>query len=218
MTRLFFPRLLCVAALTLAGGCSALRPASTPQPVFYSLDHGQVPGRVMRMAAPAAPTLIVNPPRAASGFDSPRIIYVRTAHKLEYFTQSEWVDTPARMLAPLVVAALENSGAFRAVVSNAGAAAGDLRLDTEILNLQQEFGSAPSKTHFVLRAHLVDNRTRRVLAWREFDGSVAATSEDAYGGVVAANAAVQDVLAQLAAFCADGARTWHPRAAGDSRE
>ena len=92
-----------------------------------------------RAAAAAAPTLIVNPPHAAAGFDSPRIIYVREAHKLEYFAHSEWVDPPARMLAPLLVAAVENSGAFRAVVLTPSAAAGDLRLDTEIIRLQHEF-------------------------------------------------------------------------------
>jgi len=30
---------------------------------------------------------------------------VREPHKLEYFAHSEWVDPPARMLAPLIVAA-----------------------------------------------------------------------------------------------------------------
>ena len=218
MTRLSLPRLLCLAALTLAGGCSALRPAVTPQPAFYALDSGPVPGRAVHPAAPAAPALIVNPSRAASGFDSPRIIYTRAEHQLEYFAHSEWVDTPARMLGPLLVAALERSGSFGSVALTPGTATGDLRLDTEILKFQQEFGLRPSQVHFVLRAYLVDNRTRRVLASREFDGRVAATSEDAYGGVGAANVLVQDVLVQLAAFCADAARNWQPRVADDIKQ
>jgi len=157
-----------------------------------------------------APTLIVNPPHAASGFDSQRIIYVRGAHQLEYFAHSEWVDTPARMLAPLVVTAVENSGAFRAVVLTPSAAAGDLRLDTEIVRLQHDFGSQPSRVRFTLRAYIVDNTTRRVLAWREFDETVATASEDPYGGVVAANRAAQTVLDQLASFCAEAAVNWQP--------
>ena len=109
-----------------------------------------------RAAAKAAPTLIVNPPHAAAGFDSRRIIYVRELHKLEYFAHSEWVDTPARMLAPLIVAALENGGAFRAVVLTPSAASGDFRLDTEIVRLQHEFGTGPSRVRFTLRAYLVE--------------------------------------------------------------
>jgi len=86
------------------------------------------------------------------------------------------------------------------------AAGGDLRLDTQIIRLQHEFGARPSQVRFTLRAHLVDDRTRRVLAWREFDAAVPAVSEDPYGGVVAANRAVQMTLRNLADFCAEAVR------------
>lgn len=211
------PCRLCAAALclTLAGGCGALlRPTTTPQASFYSLDSARIEARAATGASAtssiAAPTLIVNPPHAASGFESQRIIYVREAHKLEYFAHHEWVDTPARMVAPLIVAAVESSGMFRAVVLTPSAAAGDLRIDTEITRLQHDFSSQRSGVRFTLRAYLVDNATRRMLAWREFDETVAAGSEDPYGGVVAANRAVQTVLEQLARFCAEAAASWQP--------
>jgi cholesterol transport system auxiliary component len=193
--------------------CSVLRPGATPPPAFYWLEgapgaaRAAVPTVAPAAAAAAAPTLIINPPHAAAGFDSPRIIYVRETHKLEYFARSEWVEPPARMLAPLLVAAVENTGAFRAVVLAPSAAAGDLRLDTDIIRLQHEFGTQPSRVRFTLRAYLVDDKTRRVLAWREFDAAVPAASEDPYGGVVAANRAVQTVLENLSAFCAEAARS-----------
>ncbi len=192
------------ASLMALGACGTLRPVATPPPAFYALDgpRGSAPAE----APAAAPTLIVNPPHAAAGFDSQRIIYLREAHKLEYFAHSEWVDPPARMLAPLLVAAIDSTGAFRAVVPTPSAAAGDLRLDTEVVRLQHEFLTQPSRVRFTLRAHLVDDKTRRVLAWREFDTAVPAASEDPYGGVMAANRAVQNVLENLAAFCAEAAR------------
>ena len=209
-------RRLCAAGLVvaLAGGCAAFGPTTTPQPSFYALDSvGTQPQRAPATGSQTAPTLIVNPPHAATGFDSQRIIYVRKAHKLEYFAHNEWVDTPARMLAPLIVAALENSGAFRAVVLTPSAAAGDLRLDVEIMRLQHDFGSQPSRVRFSLRAYIVDNTTRRVLASSEFDETVASASEDPYGGVVAANRAVQTVLERVADFCKEAAGRWKPSAA-----
>lgn len=151
---------------------------------------------------------MVNPPGAAAGFDSPRIIYVRETHKLEYFAHSEWVDPPARMLTPLLVAAIENSGAFRAVVRPPSVAGADMWLDTEIVRLQHEFRTQPSRVRFTLRSYLVNDKTRRVLAWREFNAIVPATSEDPYGGVVAANQAVQTVLKELATFCAEASLGW----------
>jgi cholesterol transport system auxiliary component len=202
--------------LTLASGCGALFPTTTTmQPASYSLDNapGAAPASVAPTVPASAPTLIINPPHAAAGFDSSRIIYVRETHKLEYFSQNEWVDTPARMLAPLIVAAVENSGTFRAVVLTPSAATGDLRLDTEIVRLQHDFGSQPSRVRFTLRAYMVDSTTRRVLASREFDETVAAASGDPYGGVVAANRAVQTVLEHLASFCATAAGNWQPPAA-----
>ncbi len=157
------------------------------------------------MALATAPVLIINPARAASGFDSPRMVYVRGPHKLEYFAHSVWVDPPARMLTPLIVAAVGNPGGFRATVSTPSAANGDFRLDTEIIRLQHEFQTKPSRVRFTLRAYLVEEKTRRVLAWHEFEAAVPATSEDPYGGVLAANLAVQTVLEQLSAFCAEAA-------------
>ncbi|WP_313953710.1 ABC-type transport auxiliary lipoprotein family protein [Accumulibacter sp.] len=157
--------------------------------------------------------MIVNPPRAAAGFDNQRIVYVRAAHQLEYFAHSEWADTPARMIAPLIVEAIENSGTFGAVVLTPSAASGDLRLDTEIVRLQQEFDGVPSRVRFTLRASLVDNITRHVLAQREFDTSVAAASDDPRSGVEAANRAVHEVLESLAGFCSDSVGRWRPAAA-----
>ncbi len=202
------------AALSLLSlmGCGALSPTTTPPPAFYALDS--LPSAKPPATAPAprpqallaaAPTLVVNPPHAAAGFDSQRIIYVREPHKLEYFAHSEWVEPPARMLGTLLVAALENSGGFSAVVLAAGSAAGDLRLDTEVVRLQQEFQTRPSRVAFTLRATLVDDKTRRVLAVRQFDATEPAPGEDAYGGVVAANRAVQKVLEDLALFCTQAA-------------
>ncbi|MEO8121279.1 MAG: ABC-type transport auxiliary lipoprotein family protein [Rhodoferax sp.] len=200
-------RLVAAGLAVLAlGGCSALRPAATPPPAFYSLDRLNG-ARPVSSAATTAPTLVISPPRAAAGFDSQRIIYLRERHKLDYFAHSEWVDPPARMLGPLLVAAIQNSGAFHAVVLTPGSAAGDLRLDTEIVRLQHEFLGSPSRVRFTLRATLVADRTRRVLAWREFDGYVEAASEDPYGGVVAANRVVQTVLEQLSDFCGEAARS-----------
>jgi len=196
--------------LALVCGCGALTTAVAPHPRFFSLTGArgaaQAAPQTGTTAAATAPTLTVSPPHAAAGFDSRRIMYVRQADQLEYFAHNEWIDTPARMLAPLIVAAVESSGAFRAVVQTPSPAAGEMRLDTEILRLQHEFLQAPSQVRFTLRAYLVESVTRRVIASREFDAAVPAASEDPHGGVVAANRAVQTVLENLSAFCAEAAR------------
>ena len=194
-------RFFLIGALALAG-CNSLSPTTTPPPAFYAFDGGPPgPGPVVPPAS--AQVLAVTPTRAAPGFDSQRIIYQRDAYQLAYFSHSEWVEPPARMLGPLLVQVLERSASFRAVVVAGASATADYRLDTELVRLQQDFRAQPSSVLLQLRATLVDDKTRRVLAVRQFHAVVPATSEDPRGGAAAANRAVQQVLAELAAFCTE---------------
>ncbi|KXB31796.1 hypothetical protein AT959_05470 [Dechloromonas denitrificans] len=216
--------LLASVLFALLGACGALNPGRESQRAFYSLDGaGVVDARMLPAPLPvsiAAPTLIVNPPHAAAGFDSQRIIYVREPHRLEYFANSEWADTPARMIAPLIVAALEKNATFRAILLTPSAAVGELRLDVEIVRLQHEFDRSPSQVRFTLRAYLIDTETRQVLAREEFDESVPAPHDTPYGGVIAANNAVQKVMTRLAVFCTEAIRirrqTASPRPKSDN--
>lgn len=199
--------LVCTSVVLMSlSACSSLSPTRTPSPAFYSLNDASASYTVPvdTTVSSTKRTLLVSPPHAASGFDSQRMVYVRTAHQLEYFANSEWVDPPARMLGPLLVSAIERSAAFRAVVMTPGAASGQLRLDTEIVRLQHDFQTRPSRVRFTLRATLVDDKTRSVLALREFDVTEESIHEDAYGGVLAANRAVQSALVNLSQFLKEG--------------
>jgi cholesterol transport system auxiliary component len=203
-------------SVSVLNGCGSLLPKAPDQPTLYILDgvltnarpgaptSAQINARTKNIdVKQVLPTLTISTPIAAAGFGGVHIVYQRKAHELERFALNQWADTPAQMLAPLIVRAVENGGAFRGVVRGSTAAVSDFRLDTEIVRLQQNFISTPSETQLTLRAVLVNTATRRVVAAREFDASVAAASEDPRGGVEAANAAVLQVLTDLAKFCAD---------------
>lgn len=192
-------------ALSLLGGCSALLPPPPPPDNIYLLEARPAPA-LARSVPPHDVVLAVSMPRARAGFDSAQMIWVRQTHGLEAYSRNRWADTPARMLAPLLVDALERSAAFHAVLRPASSAAATLRLDTELIRLQQEFSTRPSKVRLTLNAQLVDVGTRRVLASMEFDETEECTSEDAYGGVLAANRALERLLASLARFCASHTR------------
>jgi cholesterol transport system auxiliary component len=96
---------------------------------------------------------------------------------------------------------LEVTGQFQAVLSaTTSTIASDLRLDTEIVRLQQEFLTYPSQVRLVLRAQLLDMDARQVIATRVFEVVENALSENAEGGLLATNQAVARVLNDLAAF------------------
>jgi cholesterol transport system auxiliary component len=194
-----FLRLMVTAAWAISlAGCALLRPAPESPRLFVlegTFDAAPVSDGAGRQS------LLVPTPTARAGYDGSRIAYVTKAYELQFFAQSEWVDTPARMVAPLLVEALESAGGFQTIHGSGGVSA-SLRLDTEITALQQEFASVPSRTRFGMRAQLVDVAGRRVVATRELEAVEAAPSDDPYGGVVAANVAVMRVLRELAEWTA----------------
>lgn len=212
--------LLCLLGLgALLPACSSLLGSPPQTPVtHYALERGPDPAdrgaagvgapvtaqETSGSAAAGRRVLLLAPPQAAPGYDSARMVYQRQPQTLEAFTQSAWMDTPARMLAPLLLRSLQDSlplrAQLRAVLQAPSAARADLQLDTSILRLQQDFLHHPSSVRFTLQVTLTDQRTREVLAWRLLDVTQPATSEDAAGGAAAASVAVQSALQQLQAF------------------
>jgi len=186
-----------LACLAVLGGCGSLLPAREPDPVLHMLAPPPV---AMASAGKRDVVLEVAVPRAAPGFDTSHIVYVQRPYELEYFARHRWAEAPARMLAPLLTQALERSGGFRAVVQAPTAVPADVRIVTELVRLQQDFATRPSRVEFALRVQLVDVHARRVLATRTFDDAESAPTDDAHGGVTAANAAVARVLTQVVDF------------------
>jgi cholesterol transport system auxiliary component len=190
--------LLLLSSVLLLAACANLPAPKTINPNTYLLD-----------AQPAKPVarskhdlvLAVSLMQAQPGFDTAQIAYVEKPYELNYFATSRWIEPPARMLTPLLVQALQQSGGFRAVVPTLGAVPADIRLDTELVQLRQNFETRPSRVELRLRATLIDVHSRRVIATKQFDAAENAASEDAYGGVVAANRLLQRVLGELTDYC-----------------
>jgi cholesterol transport system auxiliary component len=103
------------------------------------------------------------------------------------------------MLAPLLLRHLQGTGAFRAVLLAPTVAVATLRLETELIRLQQDFTAQPSQLRLTLRAVLVEVATRQVLLAQTFDESTATSADDPVAGVAAAQILTQRVLAALSA-------------------
>jgi len=189
-----------VAAAWLLSACSLL---PKPEPVSinqYLLEYS--PDRqAARQTRADAPVVLVSVPRAHGGYDSSRIAYMKEDYGLRYYTRSRWADTPARMLAPLLADTIQATGQFQALYATSGSVSADMRLDTELIRFHQDFRSLPSEMHITLRAHLIDLASGEVLATLLVDRSMAADTDDAFGGVVAANRLLGQVLDELAQFC-----------------
>ena len=199
-----------IFTLLLLAGCSMLLSKQSIQVTYYSLDSikskTQTDSRLS--TNDTSPTLIITMPKAAAGFDTRHMMYTRTTHQIEYFAQSEWVDTPAHVLQTLIVSAIEQTNSFTAVLPKQSSVKSDLRLESEIVRIIQVFYHKPSQVQFVLRATIINNMTNKVVAYREFDEQVNAVTDNAMGGVIAANQAVNTALEKLSLFSHEAAIAW----------
>lgn len=182
--------------------CLGPRTESLPTHTFHlSLDGTE--REEPRLPDVGAPVLLVSPPQADPGFETPRMVYVKRPYELEYYAVNQWADSPARMIGPLMVHALGRTASWRAVIPLPSSIRGDYRLDSHGLTLQQEFLDKPSLVRATLRAQLVDVKDSKVVGSKTFEVVEPAPSEDAYGGVLAANLATAALLNRLALWLQD---------------
>lgn len=172
-----------------------LSACTTPEvPTTYVLD---APVSVTPLSRPRHGVLLVAQPLTEAGYDVPEIAYTRTPLAVEYYTRSEWAESPGRMIWPMLIQALETSNAFQAVITTSSGAPADLRLELDIIRLQQEFFTNPSQMRLTARVKLFDLRSGHVLGTQVLEVVEPAPSEDAYGGVLAANQATATLLTQV---------------------
>jgi cholesterol transport system auxiliary component len=188
---------LVVAACT-ATACVLPRAEDSPVRTFV-LMREEASLEAASHGAPAGThgVLVVGVPQAAAGFEQPRIAYLRRPSEVSYYAAHVWVDTPSRMVMPLLVRSLETAGLWRVVVPMPTGIRGDYQLDLSGLLVQQEFLQQPSRSRVRVRAHLLDVKAQRVMGARNFEALEPAPTEDAYGGVLAADRALATVLATM---------------------
>lgn len=204
------PAVAVALAAVLSGGCSGLL-LGPPEPPLttYVLAPGTQAPEIAPQIGPRArvgrgrPSLSVSPPAAAPGYRTHRMAYLERDYRLDYFAHNTWVAAPAEMLAPLLSDALRATGRLAAVTEEARGLSSDLRLDTFVIHLHQDFRVSPSLASVSLQVQLVDERSRRVLASRAFADQEPAVTDDPYGGVVAINRVLGRLLGEIAAFVVD---------------
>jgi len=197
----FAIRLLGIVSLTLLSMTTAcsLGPTETTAPRTYFLDP-EISWKNPRGFSDrlAASVLLITQPKAQAGFDTARMAYLLRPYEINYYAFNQWTDTPARMVQQLLVAQLDKTGLWRAVLQTSAPVPAQYRLDCDTLILEQQFFAKPSRVRLALRAQLIEPKKQSVLASRYFELLEPAPSEDAYGGVLAANQAAAKLLAQIA--------------------
>ena len=193
------------ALFYLVSGCTIF-PEATNQPVRSYLFTPDFAANQWPSCPSPHGVLVVSLPEEQGGTNNNGIAYLLRPHEIRYYAYNQWAENPARLLMPLMVQAMEKTNCWGTVTHAAAAVRDDFRLDSEILQWQQEFFSNPSRVRLSFRAQLVESQKREVIAARRFEIIEEAPSGDAYGAVIASNHAVNRLLGEIAEWIKATAR------------
>lgn len=186
--------ILLLAILPLAG---CFKPVSLPSVHTYSVNTSS-DQRISRY--PNLVSIQVLNPTSASYYISNKMYYQLKPHNLQSFTVNRWLAPPNQMLLPLITQSLINSNYYHAVIAAPSSVQTRYRLDTRLIDFYQDFTTNPSQMIISLQTTLINNQTGKIVASKEFRATAPAPSNDPYGGVIAANAATQEILAEVVRF------------------
>ncbi len=187
-------RTLLIASLSLLAACSAVKSPVEHQYQLTSFSS-------MRLAkAPNQSTLLVTPTEAVNGYQTEEMIYSTRQYALSNFTKNSWFSPPASMLYPLLIQSLQHSGYFYAVSSGAYISKTDYRLDSQLIEIKQNFIKKPSELDLKIKAVITRVADNQILSSHTFSQHVVCPHESPYGGVIAANQATQKLTRDIAHF------------------
>jgi len=203
-----------VLVVLIAAACSFPGKQQAPARLTYLLQGSTTSASPPAAEARRCLSLRVSTPESAPGFGTSRMAYTKQPPRLDYFAFNEWVDTPARMLAAMMETQLDASGLLGAVLTGSADLRTDLRLDSELKWLQQDFSGGNSSLRLAVKLALIDVPNRKLLDSKTFSYTETANDATPEAGVAAANRAADRFLAELTTFVADAIAGLQCRAGG----
>lgn len=192
-------KLLPVLTLVLSG-CFNLTGQNTPEVVNYVLAD-RTPST--QAVAPTDPRgLVVLDTTATSFYDNENLVYSRTPGTRSQYQYARWTERIGKRFSDLLRARLEAQSGFASVTVAGGQVRGDLLLDTELSEFYHEAETSPGGVRVLLRAELIDLKTRKLLSRKWFERRVPVTSYDAAGAALGFNQATSGVLDDLVVWLA----------------
>jgi cholesterol transport system auxiliary component len=199
-----FAKNIFLLLIMVIGMSACLSPIQAPAITTYVFDAKPMP---VTKKSYRRLSLYVAPIMSHPLYNTKNMAYSTSPHQIDYFVKSEWATTPAKMLAPLIIQTLQKTKHFHAVSNVSNFTNYDYSLVLEIVRLEQVFShdKTQSVMHFTVRAQLINQRSNRMVATKQFTIQEVA-APNPYGGVVASNKALSRALKQVARFCVEQTR------------
>ena len=189
-----------LAGLVLLTACgSPVLTGEEPPPETFRLTAPDLSGQ----ALPASGMrLVVGEPAAAPGLGTDRIPVVQDAQTLDFYANARWAAPAPEMIRSVIVEALQSTGALTVVGRRSVAIDPDVRLRTEIMDLQAVYspGADIPTARVGLYATLITQPGREVLGSRRFVAEMRPAGAAVPEVVAALDRAADRAVADLVAW------------------
>lgn len=182
-----------IASLFLLTACSAIKSPVTNRYKLTSYSSS-------RADHTSSSTLLITPTTALDGYETNQMRYSAQPFTVSSYTKNNWISPPANMLYALLIQSLQSSHYFSAVGSGAYFSKTTYRLDTQLLELQQNFIKKPSVLALKVKAVLTQVDNNQIIASKTFNQEITCPQETPYGGVIAANQATLKLTKDVTHF------------------
>jgi len=185
--------ILCITCigLFLATGCTSPTPAQNE----YRLDTNI---EVMKADTTKCKTKTLKVDQAFSDklFMSLKMYYVKGKYAQNAYTRSRWAQTPNDKITQALTEYLRAMQLFKSVQNAESKTKNDFRLEINIEDFMQYFdeNEKNSYANVVLTCNLINDKTHKILTTKTFHAKVKAKSNNAQGGVIALNSALDRIL------------------------
>lgn len=197
-------RLVASAALAALAGCVSLGGDAPGRLWFRLADRGS-----QNRGEGASIPLIVLVEAVGSGalHDGTALVYGQGGGPQAHYQFASWSERPSRRIAQLLERRLAARERFAAVGQTTTGIRGDLLLRLALEEFLHDVTQPPGNARVVVIAELVDWRSRRLLARRDFVADEPAAAADAQSAAIAFDRAVTRVLDALAPWAEAAALT-----------
>ena len=191
----YFLVLAILIVFTLTAGCTVQK---LPPVEIYTLEPEWSQSVPARTEKKGSVIIQIAPVRGGGAFATTDILYSDRRNSQHSYAYSRWREAPVRSMQTVLEVAVEKSGLFQAVLPPTSVSGADLLLESTLLEFGHVLGEEGGSAGVVrVRFHLIDNRSRRVIATKELMSTVETVTSDARGATTAINQAAIHVAGDL---------------------
>ena len=181
------------------GGCAFAGISTESAPATYNINAPDT--RELHLARWPV-QLTVQTPAAGRAVDTDRIMVTSASGRVSYFAGAAWSDRLPRLLQSRIVAAMQDSGAFRAVLTTQDRLDGDYAIAIEVRSFHIEVGNGGGTAAVTLFARMINEKRGNVLATKEFSARIPAGTDDTDASVAALQTGFNKAMVDLVRWAA----------------